>query len=762
MEQRKQHHQEHHQELGAFLAANGVVVAQTTQDWDLAQLLRSARVTSLEAEAWPAQCRQTDRHANAVDDIVRAAVAEKKSGKQNVLAAGVWVNSGNELQTMRPNAALDTIRLPVWERLHAQVGTPVFRHLLLRTQVWTQQQQVSGPPPRSPVSDSVVERWRIFYNDAFKQNAGYEKGHILHGFLVATDRFVNRLCRVIFACPSGQRLHPRYRKLRDALRARMHPVPFGVLLRSLCPDDGPCDHGQVAAFVWACVVRQFPRRVWGGRANRHVGRALIDAFVRARRRETIAVEPWAARFVCAREAPLATSLMVRQWLAWLLSALVIPLVRNHFYVTETADGYQRVTYYRKPYWRRVMATPAAVTAHLALEPISVTMTAAVTAVSRLRVIPKPNNAGMRVIARVQNTDMLRAVLHVLRMELRSMGSTVFGFDDIFQRLVAFRNSCSGGPFFLVKMDVKAAFDQIDQHVLCRLVSGVFRQEHYRIGRRFVDRSALYDALMQHIRLNIVQFRGRLYRQERGVSQGSVLSSLLCSLYYAHRLDHAIPPTASTSLVMRFVDDMLCICRDRDTALAFVTRMRETGVVFSEHKTRCSTDDDDTFAWCGLLFDTRTLNVSWDYGRYAHISDTLTAPPLITLATLRSKMRQYARVKCLRVLVSLDLNTYDTVLLNVYQTFLFLALKCHCLVASGNDFIPLIVQDLAHYVTDAVRRVVHPLSVLYLCVHAFSRRCWFRCHPWLLQWLAQAPPTLQGFIEHIVDPARSATVLALVP
>ncbi len=50
---------------------------------------------------------------------------------------------------------------------------------------------------------------------------------------------------------------------------------------------------------------------------------------------------------------------------------------------------------------------------------------------------------------------------------------------------------------------------------------------------FLDRSAAEDILKHHITQNVIYMRGRYYLQQVGIPQGSVLSSLLCSLFYGH-------------------------------------------------------------------------------------------------------------------------------------------------------------------------------------------------------------------------------------
>lgn len=179
-----------------------------------------------------------------------------------------------------------------------------------------------------------------------------------------------------------------------------------------------------------------------------------------------------------------------------------------------------------------------------------------------------------MIARVKQNNRLRTVLQVMRWELERnpglLGASVFGFHDVFERFSAFKAQADfqkGGPWFIVKIDAKQAFDLIRQDVLCRIISesGIFTREHYFVHRyrvngklvlrvstepwgsppaakrdqvvtdcawgESISRADLYNILFEHIRLNVVLLQGRRFRQSVGIPQGSIVSSHLCSIYY---------------------------------------------------------------------------------------------------------------------------------------------------------------------------------------------------------------------------------------
>lgn len=46
-------------------------------------------------------------------------------------------------------------------------------------------------------------------------------------------------------------------------------------------------------------------------------------------------------------------LMLEDWLFWMFSNLIVPLIKSHFYVTESENRRQNVFYYRKPVWAKI-------------------------------------------------------------------------------------------------------------------------------------------------------------------------------------------------------------------------------------------------------------------------------------------------------------------------------------------------------------------------------------------------------------------------
>ena len=70
----------------------------------------------------------------------------------------------------------------------------------------------------------------------------------------------------------------------------------------------------------------------------------------------------------------------------------------------------------------------------------------------------------------------------------------------------------------------------------------------------------------------LQVGGGAYLQARGVSQGSVLSPLLCAFYYGRMEAHLLPVPGPDEMLLRQVDDFLLVTPHLHRATAFLTTM----------------------------------------------------------------------------------------------------------------------------------------------------------------------------------------------
>lgn len=303
-------------------------------------------------------------------------------------------------------------------------------------------------------------------------------------------------------------------------------------------------------------------------------------------------------------------------------------------------------------------------------------------------------------ARVRN---VLEVLNYLAMKQPSLlGAGVLGFDEIANRLTNYKRAMSyQNCLFMVKLDVKACFDSIPHEKLIEvLVQRVLPKEEYTIqkydvikfihGRPFklfkkyaspcsdfsnlpahlrqkkvakktmdrrraggsariivdkvagshLDRNEILAILHDHICCNYVKVGDRMCVQRVGIPQGSILSSMLCSLIYGDLDRHHLTPFLNDphSLFVRFIDDMLFISDSYMKAAHFLETASkgflEYGVQINDGKTTANffhplvtkkvPRQHTPFPWCGLLLDQATLEVQGDYGKFfgSYASDSL--------------------------------------------------------------------------------------------------------------------------------------------
>ncbi|KAK3276360.1 hypothetical protein CYMTET_15561 [Cymbomonas tetramitiformis] len=134
---------------------------------------------------------------------------------------------------------------------------------------------------------------------------------------------------------------------------------------------------HVVGFVWAVCRAVVPSPLLGGNTReRRRLRRCISELVQLRRRERCNLQHFlrgmgSATFPGLRsptgvdgpaglgargqsaQAHCAASALIGRWMYWILAGLVVPLLRAHFYVTETEPYRQRLFYYRKPVWRDI-------------------------------------------------------------------------------------------------------------------------------------------------------------------------------------------------------------------------------------------------------------------------------------------------------------------------------------------------------------------------------------------------------------------------
>ncbi|XP_064164400.1 telomerase reverse transcriptase isoform X2 [Anguilla rostrata] len=354
---------------------------------------------------------------------------------------------------------------------------------------------------------------------------------------------------------------------------------------------------------------------------------------------------------------------------------------------------------------------------------------------------------------------LHDVLRVCVEERPSLlGATVFGVQDIHRVLGQFAaaqkdNPC---PLYFVKMDVSGAYDSLPHDKLLEVVSEVLSpvldeefsmrsyaqvwanssqtlRKVFRRQARKLENTQLsmkdfvmdlqrerkvHDAILveqyfsseihgrdvlkffkQMLSNYIIQFGKKMFRQCRGIPQGSVVSTLLCCLCYGHMENALLRPLLDGGgCLMRLVDDFLLITPDLGKAQTFLKTLQggvaEYGCFINPQKVAvnfpladgCSDvqvlPSRSLFPWCGLLVDTSTLDVYNDYSCYAGLSlrSTLTRGCIPHAGQqMKRKLLSVLRLKCHALFLDLKMNSQKAVCQNVYKFVLLQAYRFHACV-----------------------------------------------------------------------------------
>ncbi|KAL3806601.1 hypothetical protein ACHAXA_011159 [Cyclostephanos tholiformis] len=288
----------------------------------------------------------------------------------------------------------------------------------------------------------------------------------------------------------------------------------------------------------------------------------------------------------------------------------------------------------------------------------------------------------------------------------------------------------------------------DNDMRCRWKKSTFPPEHFSrlVGTSddfagkyfnsiFVDgvycsterKETIKGLLRDHIFGQVVVANGngdqRYLLQTEGIPQGSILSSMLCNIYFGNiegilldgvfdkKTSCVIKGSTSSDcdtlvvrskhdlhLLVRIVDDFLLISTNKTASARFLKNLNNgipsLGVKINSEKSRAnysiSMENTSTgkmeavkvcqnlFPWCGLLIDTSTCEISLDNNRFrgSHATDTVVIHRAGNEGlNLKKKMKDFVRPRCSqKLLFSSCINGIDMVRLNFYQTFSLCAIK----------------------------------------------------------------------------------------
>ncbi|XP_027626121.1 telomerase reverse transcriptase, partial [Tupaia chinensis] len=561
---------------------------------------------------------------------------------------------------------------------------------------------------------------------------------------------------------------------------------------------------QVYAFLRACLRRLVPARLWGSRHNqrrflkntkrlvslgRHGKLSLRELTWKMRVQDcTWLCQSPGHRCVPAAEHRRREALLARL-LLWLMGTYVAELLRSFFYVTETTFQRNRLFFYRKSVWCQLQSV--GVRQHLQrvwLRELSGTELRRLQEARpslptwRLRFIPKPR--GLRPIvsmghmlgartSRREKVDVAGAYDSIPHDRLLEVITRVLQPPEnpycircyaVVQRAAHGHIRTSFKRHVSTLVDLQPYMQQFVAHLqeAGALRDAVVVEQSSSLNE---TSSRLLDFFVSFVRCCIIQIGARSYVQCGGIPQGSALSPLLCSLCYGDMERRLFPGIQQDGVLLRLLDDFLLVTPHLAHAKAFlgalVRGVPEYGCLINLGKTVVNFPVDDSlggsavrqlpahcrFPWCGLLLDTRSLEVLHDYSSYARtsIKASLTFSPGFQAGrALRRKLFGVLRLKCHGIFLDLQVNSLQTVCVNVYKVLLLQAYRFHACVLQlpfdqqvhkNPPFFLRVISDTASLcysilrarsagVTLGTRGAGGPFpfeAAEWLCVHAFLHK-----------------------------------------
>ncbi|KAK4334926.1 Telomerase reverse transcriptase [Rhodotorula toruloides] len=611
-----------------------------------------------------------------------------------------------------------------------------------------------------------------------------------------------------------------------------------------------CSLHEVDRYVQEIVREVIPKAFWGSEQNFKLVQKQISSFLALRRYETTSLHALLQGFAvldCDWLAPTSTASrhqrptaadinkrreLLSEFLYWFFDSFVIDLVRTAFYVTDAATHQNRPLYFRQDDWNALCGPLLAQLGDSVFEKVPKDHLLNLQrerelGYSYVRLLPKETGVRpivnlarrpLKIEANGQKTvgqpinKILQSVFDVLTFEKKRkpylVGSLVSDPQQIYAKIRTYKSMLlakHGGKLpklYFVKVDVRAAYDTIQQDKLLQIVEAVLTETMYWVqkysqvtpinGRPFksfkreactdgdlgtfeelasklaqelhnvvlsdqvtytsVARDRLMHLLREHITTNLVKVSGRLYRQKTGIPQGSIMSSLLCALFYGDMERRKLAFTDDeNSTLLRYVDDFLFITTERARAVQFLSTMSdgipEYGCAISPDKRLMNFDvaladgevvpplpEGEDFPWCGLAINPETLEV--------RVSTTAaTEKDVVNQLTIQRHrkpgqaflhaMFRAVKVRSHVMYTDTSHNSLSTVYINIYRSMLVVALKFQAYVQEwGTDprrktgFLYKIIQQVVNFQWADVVSKSRSRKAQALKVELGLKRLWF--------------------------------------
>lgn len=316
------------------------------------------------------------------------------------------------------------------------------------------------------------------------------------------------------------------------------------------PSKSYCTKEQVTSFIWAVCRSIVPVNLLGTPKGQRTLRRNISKLINLRRFENFSHKQGMQKLKASNFPILSnphalcyfsrdmkgqkvktkgcntsdhgTSILkqkiLQSWVLWFFSSFVLPLVRSHFYVTESQHGKQDIFYYPHSVWKKIVNRNIACLVRLEDQRYMLLNDAEVLKIiwnrsfgfSKVRFLPK--STGVRPLANLKassricislppkkpvckNFTSVNGVLHDLHAVLKAihlkrperLGHSVFDYNDVYRKLCSFLSVLKRGlgimpPLFVVVADVSKAYESVNQDKLRSVMEELFSSDKYLLEK----------------------------------------------------------------------------------------------------------------------------------------------------------------------------------------------------------------------------------------------------------------------------------------
>ncbi|KAJ3311270.1 hypothetical protein HDV04_004179 [Boothiomyces sp. JEL0838] len=385
--------------------------------------------------------------------------------------------------------------------------------------------------------------------------------------------------------------------------------------------------------------------------------------------------------------------LLSTFLGWLINHFVITLLKTNYYVTETSHLKNKLIYIKYSDWKRMEYKLYNLENFTKCETENAHSVRLLLKQTGARIIVNQSKKNIQKFNyRTSLNQILKNAFSIFNYEKQEncdkFGSSCFGKNDIFKNLLTIKNyllpksaekTACGQNLYFCKIDIQACFDTINQQLLLDTIEQFLQKPEYLI-RKFglikkkrleykraatdsnnftnfhdyvselddIDESIFVDSvnyqfeskdkimklLETHLLNHTIKIGKRCFKQNQGIPQGSILSTLLCKMENEKLSKYK-------QGLMRYVDDFLFMSKDKDQVMEFCNLMHkgfaDYGMTVNPAKTllnfkhnyngfEFNFTENEWFPWCGLLINSRTLNVLSDYSKFQglHLKYTFSA------------------------------------------------------------------------------------------------------------------------------------------